>query len=268
MTAWARFWQRGGGWNALLLLVGYCAGSGIVAFTVASTSGTAGLSADVGGVLLNTTLPAASTAALLVTFTASIGWLRELFRLQPPRGRREWMWVAVGVMATVSVFASFSANYGRTGLGLFAAWLLTGLLVGLGQQLLTQGLIAHMLRAAGHGEIAVSLVTAGAFATLTFGSVYLTNVVVSGQSLVMTMTQLACAFAIGICMYVTSRATRTLWGPILLYAIFYPNLSGIGATESASTLLVTATGFALFAAVVVTERRKRPRSRPKPIPAV
>ncbi|WP_152176364.1 CPBP family intramembrane glutamic endopeptidase, partial [Mycobacterium tuberculosis] len=92
------------------------------------------------------------------------------------------------------------------------------------EELLTRGYVVTMMRRAGHGEIAVAVMSAGVFAALHIG-----NAFTSDQSIVTTALQVVYTFFFGICMYLALRVTGTIWAPILLHASTDPTLSLHGA---------------------------------------
>ncbi|WP_395244091.1 CPBP family intramembrane glutamic endopeptidase [Agromyces sp. MMS24-K17] len=261
-SAWKRFWERGGGWKALLLAAAYYGVYELLGQLVGwvfpeETRGESGGALDV---FIATALPIILAIVVLVLFGWSIGWLRELFGPQPVRGRG-WMWVGVGVVLAINVSALLSIDYAEAGFTLVATWLLTGLFIGFAEELLTRGFVVNLMRKAGHGEIAVALVSAGIFAALHFGNVFTTD-----QGLVVTLIQVVYTFGFGICMYLALRVTGNLIWPILIHASTDPTLflhgeypvegSPLGLLSAFSTYVVIATGVVLLIVLIVSERRR------------
>ena len=214
-NGWRRFWERGGWWRALLLVVAYYAlyqlGSFAFLPLVTSTDDPATL------IWFGTALPIALGGVLLVLFAWSVGWLRELFGPQPIRGRG-WMWIAVAVVLVFNVLRFATIDYGATGAGVVVAWVVAGLFIGFAEEVLTRGFVVNLMRKGGYREIVVALVSALLFALLHSGNV------LSGQSPLATGFQLVYTFAFGILMYLSLRVTGNLIWPILLHATTDPSI--------------------------------------------
>lgn len=259
VSTWRSFWERGGWWRALVLAAAYYALYELFGWVIDNTLG-AGIPEDggAGDLLVHTALPIVFGVVVLLAFAASVGWLPEIFGRQPLGGRR-WMWVAVAVALVINISSMLSIDYGAAGASLVGAWLLTGLFVGVAEELLTRGFVVNMMRKAGHKELAVALMSAGVFAALHIG-----NVFTSDQGLATTAMQVIYTFFFGICMYLALRVTRAIWAPILLHASTDPTLSlhgeypesGLfGVVSSMSTILVVLTGAILLVVLIVSERR-------------
>jgi len=214
-NGWRRFWERGGWWRALLLVVAYYAlyqlGSFAFLPLVTSTDDPAALT------WFGTALPIALGGVLLVVFAWSVGWLRELFGPQPIRGRG-WMWIAVAVVLVFNVLRFATIDYGAAGAGVVVAWVVAGLFVGFAEEVLTRGFVVNLMRKGGYREIVVALVSALLFALLHSGNL------LSGQSPLATGFQLVYTFAFGILMYLSLRVTGNLIWPILLHATTDPSI--------------------------------------------
>ncbi|SFR93467.1 CAAX protease self-immunity [Microbacterium sp. cf046] len=266
-SAWKRFWERGGGWKALLLAAVYYGLYQLMALLVGAVFGTeGGVRGEKGSamdIVIGTALPIILGSILLVLFALSVGWLKELFSRQPVGGRG-WMWVAVGVVAAINVSAFLSIDYAEAGAPLVAAWLFTGLFVGFAEEVLTRGFAVNLMRKAGHGEIAVALVSSGIFAALHLGNLFTTD-----QGLPTTLLQVVYTFCFGMCMYLALRVTGNLIWPILLHATTDPTLflhgeapaagSIFGILPAFSTYLIIVTGLILLVVLVVSERRRARR---------
>jgi len=245
-STWRRFWERGGWWRSLLLVVAYFVlyqlGSLLFAPLLAVVDDPA-LQIFVG-----TALPIALGGVILVVFGWSTGWLRELFGPQPIRGRG-WMWIAVAAVLLFNLLRFASIDYREAGAGVVIAWLAAGLFIGFAEEVLTRGYVVNLMRKAGYREIVVALVSAALFALLHAGNL------LSGQSLFATLVQVVYTFAFGLCMYLTLRVTGNIIWPILLHAstdpsIFlhtaYPSDSPLTAFAGLGNIAVIATGLILL----------------------
>lgn len=215
-SPWKHFWERGGWWKAVLLVVGYYVLYQLGGLLFVPMKG--GLEpGSAGTVVVDFVLPIALGGLLLVAFALSIGWLRELFAPQPIRGRG-WMWIAVAVVLAFNVLRFASLDYNAAGFDVVAAWLLAGLCIGFAEEVLTRGFVVNLMRKAGHSEIATATVSAALFAAMHSGNA------LGGQSLFATAIQVLYTFAFGICMYLTLRVTGNLIWPILLHASTDPSI--------------------------------------------
>ncbi len=268
-SAWRRFWERGNWWRAVILVVVYYGIYQLLSLLVGAVfedggdvRGEAGSAMDV---FIATGLPILLGIVVLLAFAASLGWLKELFGPQPVRGRG-WMWVAIVVVLVINVSAFLSVDFESAGGALIASWLLTGLFVGLAEELLTRGFVVNLMRKAGRGEVAVALVSAGTFAAMHAGNFFTTD-----QGLATTAIQVVYTFFFGILMYLALRLTGRLIWPILLHASTDPTVilfaehptSGnpLILIPSLSTHLVTVTGIILLIVFLVSERRRSRESR-------
>lgn len=219
-SGWKRFWEKGGWWRALLVVVGYYVLWQLVSLALGPAIAAADTSNEVVSVLLSYGLPVALGCIILVVFALTTGWLRELFGRQPISGRG-WMWIAVVVTVLFNVLHFAGIDYAKAGGALVAAWIVSSLFVGFAEEFLTRGLVVNLMRKAGYREIVVAVVSAALFAALHAGNL------LSGQSVLATGFQLLYTFAFGICMYLALRVTGNLIWPILIH----------GTTDSATFLL-------------------------------
>ena len=266
-TAWQRFWNAGGWWKAVILAAVYYGVYELLGVPVeivfpaeGSVRGDAGSAMDV---FIGTALPIILASIILVIFALSIGWLKPLFAPQKIRGRG-WMWVAIGVVLAINVSALLSTDFEKAGLPLVASWLFTGLFVGFAEEVLTRGFVVNLMRKAGHGEIAVALVSSAVFAALHFGNFFTTT-----QGFSTTLLQVVYTFAFGLCMYLALRVTGNLIWPILIHASTDPTLFLHGQFPAGgnfftiiaafSTYLVIAMGAVLLVVFIVSERRRAKR---------
>lgn len=215
--AWKRFWEKGGWWRALVLVVVYFVlyQALSLAFTPLATQIDDPSSA--AGVLVFYVLPILVGCLLVIGFAASVGWFGELFSRQPITGRG-WMWIAVAVVLVFNILRFASTDYADIGFDVVATWLLAGLLIGFAEEVLTRGLVVTLLRKAGYRELIVAVISAAVFAGLHAGNL------LSGQNLVATLFQLVYTFAFGICMYLAMSVTGTIIAPILLHASTDPSI--------------------------------------------
>lgn len=237
---WKRFWERGGWWRALLLTAAYFALFQLLSLVLAPLAGQVQDPAGTAGVAVFYLLPELIGALILAAFTLSVGWWRELFGRQPIRGRG-WMWIAIVVVLLFNVLRFATIDYGKVGFDFVLTWLLTGLLIGLTEEVLTRGLVVNLMRKAGYREIVVAVVSALLFAGLHAGNL------LSGQSVLATAIQVLYTFAFGICMYLALRVTGTIIAPILLHASTDPSIFLLTAYPSDSPV----TPFAAFGNIAV-----------------
>ncbi|MDD0858404.1 CPBP family intramembrane metalloprotease [Arthrobacter alpinus] len=247
-SPWKRFWDRGAWWKAIVLAVAYIAlYEGVSLLLGVVVGGDIGEPNSPKYLLLGYLVPIAIGGLILVAFAASVGWLKDLFGPQPIRGGR-WMWIAVVTVLLFNFLRFASLDYAKAGLTVVALWIVIGLLIGFAEEVLTRGFVVNIMRKAGHGEIAVALVSAGVFALL--HSVNL----LGGQALVPTLIQLGYTFAFGILMYLALRVTGNLIWPVLLHAstdpsVFlltaYPSGSALGSIAGLGNTVVVAVGLIL-----------------------
>ena len=76
------------------------------------------------------------------------------------------MWIAPLVVLAPIVLRVFGIDWGRDAVDVVALVLVTGLLIGYVEELLTRGIGVKMLRAGGHGEWAVAALSSLVFALL------------------------------------------------------------------------------------------------------
>ncbi|MFZ4841885.1 lysostaphin resistance A-like protein [Mycetocola saprophilus] len=243
-SAWARFWERGGWWRAIVLAVAY-----IVLYNVFSLAfiplAKHVAEGSAAAILVEYILPLAIGGALLVGFALSLGWLGPLFARQRITGHG-WMWIAVIAVLAFNILHLFTIDYAAIGFEVVATWLLAGLFIGFAEELLTRGLVIRLLRNAGYREITVALVSSAVFA-----AVHASNLL-TGQSLFATAFQLVYTFAFGLCMYLALRVTGNLIWPILLHASTDPTifLSSAHSVDSPLTAIAGLGNFAVIAAAL------------------
>lgn len=258
-SGWARFWDHGRWWKALVLAVGYLAIYEPASLLVAPFLPFIGDEDSTSYVLVLIVVPVLIGGLVLVGFGASVGWLRSTFERQPIRGRG-WMWIAIIVVLLFNVLRFASIDYSDAGYDWVAAWLLAGLVIGFSEELLTRCYVVRIMRSSGHSEVAVGLVSAALFALLHGSNLF------TGQALGPTLLQMVYTFFFGFCMYLALRVTRTIVAPILLHAstdpsIFmqgtHPAVGGIGSLAQLGNIAVVLVGVVLLIVFLISERRAR-----------
>nr|WP_201471126.1 CPBP family intramembrane glutamic endopeptidase [Microbacterium hydrocarbonoxydans] len=216
-SAWRRFWEQGGWWRAVVLVVVYFVLYNGLSLLLAPVASQIDDPQSATGILVFYVIPIFVGCVLLAAFGASLGWLPQIFGAQPIRGRG-WMWIAIAVVLLFNVLHLLSIDYGAAGVEVVATWLLAGLFIGFAEEVLTRGFVVSLLRRAGNRELIVALVSSALFALLHAGNL------LTGQSLIATLIQLVYTFAFGVCMYLAMRVTGTIIAPILLHASTDPSI--------------------------------------------
>ncbi|MCM6761280.1 CPBP family intramembrane metalloprotease [Rathayibacter sp. ZW T2_19] len=262
-SGWARFWDQGRWWKALVLAVGYLAIYEPASLLMAPFVPFIGDEGSASYVVVLIVVPVLIGGLILVGFGASVGWLRSTFERQPIRGGG-WMWIAIAVVLLFNVMRFASVDYSAAGFDWVAAWLLAGLVIGFSEEVLTRGYVVRIMRSSGRSEIAVGLVSAALFALL-----HATNLFI-GQPLLSTLLQMLYTFFFGFCMYLALRVTRTILAPILLHAstdpsIFmqgtYPATGALASFAQLGNIVVILVGVVLLVVFLITERRAGHRDR-------
>lgn len=259
MSAWARFWNRGAWWKAVVLAVAYLALYEAAGFLVTPLLPFASDTASANYILILFAIPIFLGCVILVVFGASVGWLRTLFARERVRGGG-WMWIAIVVVLLFNILHFVSIDYGAAGFAWVAAWMLTGLFIGFAEEVLTRGYVVRIIRDSGHSEVTVALISGALFALLHSINLF------TGQPLLATLIQLLYTFFFGICMYLALRVTGTIIAPILLHAstdpsifmqVAYPVASPLAGIANLGNIAVIVVGAILLIVLVVTERRRR-----------
>ena len=258
-SPWKRFWERGGWWKAVILVVVYYGLYQLAGFVSLLLKDIAGEPGSALGVFIYTGVPILIGSLLLVALAWSVGWLRGLFGRQAVRGRG-WMWIAVAVVLVTNVLRFIGLDYGTAGIPLVLSWLLVGLFIGFAEEVLTRGFVIQLMRKAGHPEIAVALVSAALFAALHSFNIF------GGQGGLATVLQVGYTFFFGLLMYFAYRVTGRLIVPILLHAstdpsIFlftqYPAANPIAPVAGFGNIVVIATGVILLVVLIFSGGRDR-----------
>ncbi len=218
-NAWARFWNRGTWWKALLLVVVYAVIYQLIGLATASLfrgfiDGD-DLLASTSSVFFGLALPILLSGAVLVLFGWSIGAVPDIFRRQPLRGKR-WMWLAVILVVVPIVLRLAATNWSAYSIAVVLTVLLAGLCIGFAEELLTRGYVVRILRSAGHRERIVLVVSSALFALL-----HSTNAF-TGQPLGTVAFTIAYTFGFGTMMYLSMRVTGSVVWAILLHAATDP----------------------------------------------
>jgi len=216
-SGWRRFWEKGGWWRALILVIVYFVLYNGLSLLLTPLAAQITDPQSAEAILVFYVIPIFVGCLLLVAFALSVGWLREIFGPQPIRGRG-WMWIAIAVVLVFNVLRLLSIDYGAAGFEVVATWLLAGVFIGFAEEVLTRGFVVNMLRKAGQREIVVAAVSSALFALLHAGNL------LTGQSLFATAIQLVYTFGFGVCMYLAMRVTGTIIAPILLHASTDPSI--------------------------------------------
>lgn len=215
------FWLRGGWWKALLVTAAYLAVyvgvSELVGLTLGHLIDEGGPLASVTNVLILLLLPIGVGAIVITVFLAAIGWIRPVFERQPIAGR-PWMWIAVAVVAYPIVLRLIGIGYGSFADGVVIVTLVTGLFIGIAEELVTRGAGVALLRKAGHSELVVAVLSSALFALM-----HLVNAISTGINLTIIVL-LVYTFFFGICMYLVMRVTGSIVWAIIMHGLTDPTL--------------------------------------------
>ncbi|WP_109211800.1 MULTISPECIES: type II CAAX endopeptidase family protein [Microbacterium] len=207
-------------------------------------------------------LPIAIAAGLV--FARLSGWWHDIWTDAPLRRstpRRWWMWL-IPVLLVVQIVALFAeAPWAQLSVSYILIGLVCYLLVGLGEELFTRGILLESVRAH-HGETVTLLATA-----LAFGAANSVGSGISGVPVGTIAFQIAVTAMDGVLFYAALRVTGTLWAPILLHGLGdYGRwlIAGDGADHTSGADAITQTGLTLLSAavlisVILEDRRNRRR---------
>lgn len=246
-SGWKRFWERGGWWRAVLLAVVYLAlylATGqLVGLLFGSQIDDGDPLADVPTIFFGTALAIIVGSAILLLFSGSLGWLRELFGRQPIGGSW-WMWIAPAIVLAAALLRIFGTDYGRYSVGVVIAIYLTGLCIGFAEELLTRGLAVNLLRKGGYSERVVMLLS-----SLIFSLLHSVNLL-TGQPPLTVLVTMGFTFVFGVAMYLTLRVTGSLIWPMLLHAITDPStmlaVGGVDETHGSVDQLASLAGASTY----------------------
>lgn len=231
-TRWARFWDRGGWWKALLLAAVYYGVYQLISYLIVLAFGHLvekdNVLANGLSVFIGIAASILVTGILLAIFAGTLRWLKRFFSRQPIRGSW-WMWIGVGIVVVFNILRFVSVDYASWNAGALIAVLFTGVCVGFTEEIVTRGFAVSLLRRAGYGERSVMLLSSLIFAAMHAGNIF------SGQSPIAVGLTVVYTFAFGVIMYTTLRVTGNLIWPMLLHASTDPSLillsGGVDATN-------------------------------------
>ena len=128
------------------------------------------------------------------------------------------MWIAPALIVVTLLMRYLGIDYGVYSTSAIVMTLVTGLLVGFVEEVLTRGIVVKMLRDAGTAEWGVMIGSALAFALMHSVNIF------SGMSILTVGVTVIFTFGFGILMYLTLRVTGNLVWPILLHGLYDPTL--------------------------------------------
>lgn len=219
-SRWQQLFDRGGAPRALLVAavyLGLFTAAGLLSGLLGGDHVEKDIFATTASVFFGLTLPLLVGCALLALLVTSLGWWRVLLGRSDVPGRR-WMWVAPVVVVVPIVLRLLGIPYGDHPAGVIVLTFATGLLIGFSEELLSRGVVVHMLRARGAGERTVMIVS-----SLVFALLHSVNLL-SGQKILIVLATMGFTFAFGVVMYLTLRVTGSLVWPILLHGLYDPTL--------------------------------------------
>jgi membrane protease YdiL (CAAX protease family) len=250
---WRAFWNRGGWWKALIVVVVYLGVYQLLPILLLPLTRPMmdeNMFATPGSVFAGLALPVVLGSIVLLAFAWSLGWLpRPLFGRQPVRGRW-WMWFAPVLVLVPIVLRLFGTDYAEYSAGVIVMTFVAGLFVGLSEELVTRGLVVTLMRKAGHAEWAVAAVSA-----LFFALMHSVNAL-TGQALSTVGFTLLYTFAFGILMYLVMRVTGSIVWAMVLHGLTDPTTflatGGVDKTggAAAESPLLALTGPATIVLIV------------------
>ncbi|NYD66307.1 CPBP family intramembrane glutamic endopeptidase [Agromyces atrinae] len=218
-SGWARFWNHGGWWRALLLVVGYLViyeGIGLLIGTAFHDQiDTKNLFATPESIVFGIALAILIAGLLALTFTWSVGWLREVFGRQPVAGRG-WMWIAVPLLVIPIILRAAGTDWSKYTVAVILTTLAFGLCVGFAEELVTRGLAVNILRRGGYSERVVMVIS-----SLLFALMHSINAL-NGQAPLTVVITVLYTFGFGTMMYLVMRVTGSIIWPMLLHAATDP----------------------------------------------
>jgi hypothetical protein len=210
--------NKGGFGRFFLFLVVYLTiylGSGWVISKVMPDAAKADLLSGVGAIFEQVTFALVVGAVVLFAFAHYLGWTKDLFGRQPIYKSR-WMWLGPIVALTPIALRVLGIDWGGPSIAVVAFMMLTGLMIGIVEELMFRGFAVKMIRAGGHGELAVA-----ALASLAFALSHSVNVL-TGQPLNAVGITVFYTFGFGVLMYLTMRVTGFLVWAMLIHGLTDP----------------------------------------------
>lgn len=252
------FLNKGGFWPLLIVVVVYLglyiAAGWLIGLLDSGGEKDADLLSSVGAVFFQITAGLVVGSIVLTIFTSWMGWNKEIFGRQQIY-RSWWMWIAPLLVALPILGRVFDIDWGGPAVSVVLFTLASGLLIGYSEELLYRGVAVKMLRAGGHREFSVALVS-----SLLFGMSHGINVF-SGQEFKVVGPTMVYTFAFGVLMYLTMRATGFIVFAMILHALTDPTgflasggvdklpgeggTSAIAATVGGVTLVLVVVGIVL-----------------------
>lgn len=215
------FWNRGGWWRALLVVVVYLAiylGVGqLIGLLFGHLIVDGGPFASATNVLLELLLPIGIGSIVILIFLGALGWIRPVLGRQPIEGR-PWMWIAVVVVVYPIILRLIGTDYASFPAGVVALTFVTGLFIGIAEELISRGVAATLLRKAGYKELVVALLSSTLFALM-----HLINAISTGFSLTIGIL-LVYTFFFGVCMYLVMRVTGSIVWAIVMHGLTDPTV--------------------------------------------
>ncbi|HEX4444791.1 MAG TPA: CPBP family intramembrane glutamic endopeptidase [Galbitalea sp.] len=232
-SAWARFWDLGRWWKAVIAVVVYLVLYQLGALLVGTLFGnridSKNLFANASSVFFGLGAPLIIGAILLILFLLSVGWIKPTFAGQPVN-RPRWMWIFVVLAAIPIVLRLIGINYGSYASGVVITTFVIGLFIGFTEELLYRGIVVRILRNGGHSERVVAVVS-----SLLFGLSHLTNLA-SGQPIGTVALTVLFTFGFGMMMYLVMRATGNIVWAMVIHALTDPTtFLASGGVDVAST---------------------------------
>jgi membrane protease YdiL (CAAX protease family) len=219
-TGWARFWNKGGWWRALLIVVVYTAAYQGIGYVTSSIFGqfidSKNLLSTPESIFFAYALPILIAGVLLFLFVASVGWTKEIFGRQPLQGKA-WMWLAVVLVLIPNILRFTATSWSSYSVTLVLAMLFTGLCIGFAEELITRGVAVNLLRRGGHTERVAMVVSSALFALMHSVNIF------TGQSPLAVGVTVVYTFGFGAMMYLAMRLTGSIIVPILLHASTDPS---------------------------------------------
>jgi len=214
-SGWKAFWEKGGFWRAVLLgliyVAPYLLAGWLTPRLLPGAYDPDDTFATAGSVFWAYLWPLLVGLVVLLVFGASVGWLPRLFARQPIGGSW-WMWILPLVALAGNALRYATTDFAAFAAGVVPMVLLVGVGVGLAEEILTRGYFVNMLRAAGHRELVVALLS-----SLLFAGLHSINFL-SGVGLFELAFTLVYTFCFGVAMYMALRVTRNLIWPVLIHA--------------------------------------------------
>jgi membrane protease YdiL (CAAX protease family) len=252
------FLDRGGFWPLLVVVVVYLgfylAAGWVVGLLDNDGYKDADLLSSVGAVFFQITAGLIVGSIILTIFTSWMGWNEEIFGRQPIY-RSWWMWIAPVLVALPILGRVLDIDWGGPTVSVVLFTLATGLLIGYSEELLFRGVAVKMLRAGGHREFSVALVS-----SLLFGMSHGINLF-SGQEFKVVGPTMVYTVAFGVLMYLTMRATGFIIFAMVLHALTDPTgflasggvdkLPGEGGTSALADLVGLVTLVLVFVGIVL-----------------